>query len=131
MVYDTPKNFNQRSNKMAEIETIKINEVEYVRADSIKSVEPVLTGDFNPFEIGAVYLIRTVTMIDTGRVVAANDKWIVLEDAAWIASTGRFSEALKKCEYSEVEPFPDGRVIIGAGAIVDALKIKQVTRSQK
>ena len=116
---------------MSEIETIKINEIEYVRADSIKSVEPVLTGEFNPFEIGGIYLIRTVTMIDVGRVIAANDKWIVLEDAAWIASTGRFADALKKCEFSETEPFPDGRVIIGAGSIVDAMKVKQVIRSQK
>ena len=116
---------------MSEINTIKINEVECVRGDSITSADPVLTGDFNPFEIGAVYFIRTVTMINTGRVIAANDKWIVLEDAAWIASTGRFADALKKCEFSEVEPFPDGRVIIGAGAIIDALKIKKVSRSQK
>ena len=116
---------------MSKPETIVLDEVKYVRADSVSTVEPVLTGDFNPFEIGAVYLIRTVTMIDTGRVIAANDKWIVLEDAAWIASTGRFADALKKCEYSEVEPFPDGRVIIGAGSIIDALKIKQVSRSQK
>jgi len=95
-----------------------------------KTIEPVLTGDFNPFEIGAVYLIRTVTMIDTGRVVAANDKWIVLEEAAWIADTGRFSDALASCVFHEVEPFPDGRVIIGAGSIIDALKISSTQRNQ-
>ena len=119
---------------MSKPETIVLDEVKYVRADSIPKPTPfvpILIGDFNPFEIGAIYLIRTVTMIDTGRVIAANDKWIVLEDAAWIASTGRFSEALKKCEFSEIEPFPDGRVIIGAGSIIDAMKIKQVSRSQK
>lgn len=110
---------------------ITIDEVKYIRADPVATIEPALTGDFNPFEIGAVYLIRTVTMIDVGRVIAANDKWIVLEDAAWIASTGRFADALKKCEFNEVEPFPDGRVIIGAGSIVDALKVKRVVRSQK
>ena len=116
---------------MSEIETIKINDVEYVRADSVKSITPVLTGDFNPFEIGGIYIIRSVTMIDIGRVVAANDKWIVLEDAAWIASTGRFADALKKCEFSETEPFPDGMVIIGAGSIVDAVKVDHVVRNQK
>lgn len=115
----------------AKIETIQINGVEYVKADSIKTIEPVLTGDFQPFEIGAAYLIRTVTMIDTGRVVAANDKWVILEDAAWIADTGRFADALKKCQFNEVEPFPDGRVIIGAGSIIDATKISEVQRSQK
>ena len=116
---------------MSKAETITIDEVKYVRADIVKTIDPVLEGDFNPFEIGGIYLIRTVTMIDLGRVIAANDKWIVLEDAAWIASTGRFADALKKCEFNETEPFPDGRVIIGAGSIIDALKVKQVIRSQK
>ena len=70
-------------------------------------------------------------MIDTGKVVKVTDQEIVLEDAAWIADTGRFSDAIKKCEFNEVEPFPDGKVIIGRGAIIDAVKIKKSPRSQK
>ena len=113
--------------------TIKIDEVEYVRSDAQKVAPfvPVLEGDFCPFEIGAIYLIRTVTMIDLGRVIAANHKWIVMEDAAWIADTGRFSDALKSCDFSEIEPFPDGRVIIGAGSVVDAVKVSLTKRSKK
>jgi hypothetical protein len=47
-----------------------------------------------------------------------------LKDAAWISDTGRFSDALKNAEFSEVEPFPDGQVIVGRGAIVDACEWK-------
>jgi len=83
------------------------------------------------FEIGKNYLIRTVTMIDTGRVVAVNEQEIVLEDAAWIADTGRFADALKKCDYDEVEPFPSGRVIVGRGSIIDAVQILKITVVQK
>ena len=83
------------------------------------------------WEIGKIYLIRTVTMIDTGRVVAVTEHEIVLEDAAWIADTGRFSMAVKKAEFGEVEPFPDGRVIIGRGSIIDAVQITVAPRSQK
>lgn len=83
------------------------------------------------WEIGKPYLIRTVTMIDTGRLVAVTDKELILEDAAWIADTGRFSEAVAKAEFGEVEPFPDGKVIIGRGAIIDAVRINKVNRSQK
>jgi hypothetical protein len=83
------------------------------------------------WEIGETYLIRTVTMIDTGRLVAVTEQELVLEDAAWIADTGRFADAVKKAEFNEVEPFPDGKVILGRGAIVDALKIKVSPRSQK
>ncbi len=87
--------------------------------------------DTHPFEIGANYLIRTVTMIDTGCVVAVTPQEIVLEEAAWIADTGRFADAIKKASFNEVEPFPDGKVIIGRGAIIDACKISTLPRSQK
>jgi hypothetical protein len=83
------------------------------------------------WEIGQCYLIRTVTMIDTGRLVEVTPHELVLTDAAWIADTGRFADALKSLSFSEVEPFPDGKVIIGRGAIIDAVKINATQRSQK
>lgn len=85
----------------------------------------------SPWEIGKNYLIRTVTMIDTGRLVAVTDHELVLEDAAWIADTGRFAQAVEKAEFGEVEPFPSGRVIVGRGCIIDAIQITQLPRSQK
>jgi hypothetical protein len=85
----------------------------------------------NSWQIGKIYLIRTVTMIDTGKLVAFNTYELVLEDAAWIADTGRFADAVKKAEFNEVEPFPAGRVIIGRGAIIDAVEIIKAPRSQK
>jgi hypothetical protein len=88
-------------------------------------------ADTSAWEIGEIYLIRTVTMTDTGRLVAVTDQELVFEDAAWIASTGRFADVVNKAEFDEVEPFPDGRVIIGRGAIIDAVKIKKAPRSQK
>jgi len=87
--------------------------------------------DDSHWEIGKTYLIRTVTMIDTGKLVAVTPQELVLEDAAWIADTGRFADAVKKCEFNEVEPFPDGRVIIGRGALIDAVLIEQAPRLQK
>jgi hypothetical protein len=83
------------------------------------------------WQIGQHYLIRTVTMIDTGRLVAVTPHELVLEDAAWIADTGRFAQALQSESFSEVEPFPDGRLIIGRGAIVDAVQITKAQRQQK
>lgn len=88
-------------------------------------------ADEHPFEIGANYLIRTVTMIDTGRLIRVTPTELVLEDAAWIADTGRFADAVAKAVFSEVEPFPAGQVIIGRGAIIDAVKISVLPRDQK
>lgn len=98
---------------------------------AIASIFGQQTQDSHPYEIGKIYLIRTVTMIDTGRVVRVTSQEIVLTDAAWIADTGRFSDAVKKAEFSECEPFPDGEVIIGRGSVIDAVKIEKAPRSQK
>ncbi|CAK0747926.1 hypothetical protein CCP3SC15_1500015 [Gammaproteobacteria bacterium] len=55
----------------------------------------------------------------------------VLEDAAWIADTGRFADCLANGSLSEVEPFV-GPVIICRGAIVDATEwTHELPRSQK
>ena len=72
-----------------------------------------------PFREGTAYLIRTVTMIVTGRVQSRVGDFIVLEDAAWIADTGRYYDALKSGVFKEVEPYPNG-AILHLGAIVDA-----------
>lgn len=87
--------------------------------------------DNSAWEIGKIYLIRTVTMIDTGRLVAVTNHELVLEDAAWIADTGRFAQAVEKAEFGEVEPFPNGRVIVGRAAVIDAVQIKTAPRVQK
>jgi len=70
------------------------------------------------FEIGKAYLIRTVTMHYTGRVIEVTDTDVVLSDAAWIADTGRFSTSLATGELEEVEPYPQ-KVAVSRGAIVD------------
>jgi hypothetical protein len=41
-----------------------------------------------------------------------------LDDAAWIADTGRFAEALETGQFSEIEPYP-GTCYVAVGAIVD------------
>lgn len=85
----------------------------------------------HPYKIGAKYFIRTVTMSHTGRLVEVGDKELVLEDAAWIADSGRFTQAIEKGDFNEVEMFPKGRVLIGRGALVDAVEISTIPTSQK
>ena len=74
----------------------------------------------HPYQIGKNYFIRCVTFFYTGRLVRVTAQELVLEDAAWIADTGRFAQAMETGNFSEVEPYPAGELIIGRGAIVDA-----------
>lgn len=91
-----------------------------------KEINMLLNGpqkkEEHPYKIGDAYLIRTVTMTLAGRLKCVCDKELVIEQAAWIADTGRFSDALRDMSVlNEIEPFPDGEVIVGRGSIIDAV----------
>ena len=89
------------------------------------------TSQENPYKVGKSYFIRGVTYHYVGRLVEITEKELVLEDAAWVADSGRFATALKSGELSEVEPYPN-KVIINRTAIMDAsLWPHDLPRSQK
>lgn len=108
--------------------TLKIDDVEYVRADS---APPLGNTEGTPFIVGQSYAVRTVTMIVVGRVVGVVGQFLVVSDAAWVADTGRFTDFLANGNPIEVEP-ADGRVFIGLGSIVDVYEWKHsLLRIQK
>ena len=88
--------------------TIKINNVDYVlksELDALKKTKiKVINSKPLPFEIGGKYFIRTVTYFATGEVVAIHGDFLELGEAAWIADTGRFSDAMSTGILNEVEP---------------------------
>lgn len=88
-----------------------------------KTVKPI---DGLPFKIGKSYFFRTVTYHLTGRVTSIVGKFLVLEDAAWIADSGRFNEFIKGTPSSnlEVEPFFNHEVYLNIDSITDATEQK-------
>lgn len=54
--------------------------------------------------VGKKFYFRTVTYHLTGRVTRVIGSLLELENAAWIADSGRFSNAIKEGTLSEVEP---------------------------
>ena len=86
----------------------------------------------SPYCIGGNYLLRTVTHIVTGKIESVGPLEIVVSSAAWIADTGRYANAVATGSFSEVEPYPDGKlVIVGRTTIVDACEIPNLPRDQK
>ena len=71
---------------------------------------------------GKNVFIRTVTCYYTGKLAGwthgDDGTWLQLDDAAWIADTGRFADALATGELTEVEPYP-GTVFVAVAAVVD------------
>jgi hypothetical protein len=71
-----------------------------------------------PFQIGKSYFIRTVTYHLVGLVTNIVGDFLVLKDAAWVADSGRFMQAIKDGKLSEVEPV--GEALVNTGSITDA-----------
>ena len=84
-----------------------------------------------PFKIGETYFIRTVTYHATGRVKAIVGDFLVLEEAAWIADSGRFDGAINKGELDEIEPI-EVEMYLNIQSITDAfLWVHKLPRKQK
>ncbi len=75
-----------------------------------------------PFKKGKAYFIRTVTYHLTGQVVTIEGDFLILKDAAWIADSGRFTQAIADGKLDEVEPV--GEAIVNMKGIIDAFPWK-------
>ncbi len=54
--------------------------------------------------VGKKFFFRTVTYHLVGLVTKVMGNFLILENASWIADSGRFIQALKNAELKEVEP---------------------------
>ena len=99
-------------------------DIDNMTVKEIKHIQSLLKGGSeeksHPYQVGKNYFIRTVTHYYTGKLLRVTAKELVLSDAAWIADSGRFHDALKTGNLNEVEPFT-GDIIVGRGAVIDAV----------
>lgn len=104
-----------------DIDNLTIGEIKQInRFVSPRLVEP--QWDTGPWVLGEKYIIQTATLYYTGKLTFVGQHELHLDDAALIFDQGRFYDSLKKGTLAEVEPIPDGGVIIGREAIVSAQK---------
>lgn len=121
------------------MKTITLDNVQYVskkEADAeLKSVQKgkvkMIDAKVCPFEIGGKYFIRTVTYFATGEVEQIKGDFLVLKDAAWVADTGRFREAIMTGVLNEVEPV-EVQMFVNMASITDAFEwVHDLPRKQK
>ena len=100
-------------------ETIHIDDIEYIRKDAVEQkafvAEDMDLGDM----VGSAYFFRTVTYHVVGRVVGFIDatRIAILADAAWVADSGRFTQAIKDGKLNEVEPI--GSCFVNLDTVTD------------
>ena len=118
--------FGEQKMNINELTIGQVQEIQGMLGGGLKS------DPYCPWRIGRNYIIRTVTMILTGRLIAVTDKELVLDEASWIAETDRFADTISKGLLKEVEPYGDQPVIVGRGSIVDATEwFHPLPRTQK
>ena len=85
------------------------------------------------YPVGKNVIVRTVTMIYTGKLMTVTETDLVLVDCSWIPETGRFMKFVAEGAVKECEPYPDGLpVFINRGALLDMCELKKdLPRSQK
>ena len=97
-------------------EKIVLNGVEYVRADQVVAVP--LQKIEHPLTVGNAVFVRTVTGYYTGLLAEITNTDLLLTDAAWIADTGRWNNALVTGQLEDIEPYPDP-TSVSRGSVVD------------
>ena len=85
------------------------------------------------YPVGKNVIVRTVTMIYTGRLEQVTDTDLILLDCSWIPETERFMQFVAEGKVRECEPYPaDLQVYINRGALLDMCELKkELPRSQK
>lgn len=67
--------------------------------------------------VGGKYFFRTVTYHLVGRVVKQFGNFFELENASWVADSGRFMDAIVSGSLNEVEP--TGKAYINISTVTD------------
>ena len=112
------------------IEDLTLKQVAEIQAMACKASSLV---SHSGYPVGKNVIVRTVTMIYTGKLKQVTDTDLVLVDCSWIPETERFMQFVANGSVKECEPYPDGlEVFINRGALLDMCELKKdLPRSQK
>lgn len=112
---------------------MNINDLTIGQLKEIQSFLNSKESEKNIYPVGRNVIVRTVTMIYTGRLELVTDTDFVLTSCAWIPETDRYSDFVEKGSVNECEPYPDEiKVFINRGALIDMCElIGSLPRSKK
>lgn len=111
------------------IEELTLKQIREIQALSCGATqEPA-----SQYPVGKNVIVRTVTMIYTGKLEKVTATDLILVDCSWIPETDRFMQFVAEGKVKECEPYPDGlHVFVNRGALLDMCELrKELPRSQK
>jgi hypothetical protein len=110
----------------------QVRELQSIIHPQAATISGKLRSESN-YPVGKNVIVRTVTMIYTGKLDSVTDTDLVLIDCSWIPETERFMQFVAEGKVKECEPYPEGLpVFINRGALLDMCELKKdLPRSQK
>lgn len=122
---DIPQDGGEEENKL---EKFDVNEL---TLDQVKEIQK-LVGAQAPsskndscYPVGKNVIVRTITMIYTGKLSEVTTTDLILTDCSWIPETARYADFVEKGSVKECEPFPDALpVYINRGALLDMCELR-------
>lgn len=97
--------------------TIEVSEETYEKIKEQLGEDEITDLDSMNDLIGGKWFFRTVTYYLLGKVTKIIGKFVKLEEASWIANSGRFTQFIKNGEVDEVEPV--GTCFVNMDTVVD------------
>ncbi len=112
------------------MKTIEVSEETYEKIKGqLLDEEKLDISDLDDI-VGKKWFFRTVTYHLIGKVVKRMGNFFILENASWVADSGRFMSAIKDGHLDEVEPVGDA--IINIGSVTDFFPWKhELTKEPK
>jgi len=98
------------------MKTLQISEETYEKIKDQLKEDDIKIDSYQDL-VGHKWFFRTVTYHLTGQAVKIVGNFVELEDAAWVADSGRFMDAIKEGKLNEVEPV--GKAFVNLLSVTD------------
>lgn len=112
------------------INDLTLGQLREIQSLNIAGLPPLPDSNYM---VGKNVIVRTVTMIYTGKLQEVTKDYLVLVDGSWIPETDRYMQFVANGSVKEWEPYPDGLpVFVNRGALLDMCELRSaLPRSQK
>lgn len=88
--------------------------------------------DKDMFKVGSKVFLWGLNKMTTGTIVALHDDSVILDNASWVADSGRFHEFMQDpaSKASEVEMYP-GKIQLNTATLIDATLVSSIPKETK
>lgn len=123
---------------MIDIESMTLREIRELKAllsvldsGTLPPATPHSSSPDFPIPLGKPVCVETILPCYVGTLAAVTPTHYVLTDASWVSNMGRYSEFARTGDADEVEPLPDGPLVVERSAVLSVRPHPKTLRTLK